>query len=805
MYIACDWLKTYINHQQTPESLAEMLTNTGLEVEGQYTYVDRPPHLEALVIGYVEAVEAHPDADNLAVTTVDVGKQEALQIICGAPNVAAGQKVVVAPVGATIQHINGQKLTIQKSKIRGVRSYGMIVAEDEIGLSHDHEGIMVLDGDAEVGKPFTEYKAFPTQETLEISLTPNRGDAASHIGVARDISAYLDLPLQLPDTGGFQIDQPKTPVQIQIADPAQCSRYTGVVISNLTVGTSPDWLQHRLKAVGLQPINNIVDATNYVMMEWGHPLHSFDFQAISGQNLHICQAKHGESFITLDGVVRSLTGAELMIADDQRNLAMAGIMGGQHSGVNADTTTIFLESAHFSPTTIRKAATQHNLMTDASFRFERGTDPALTPVALKRAALLIQQMAGGSVSSVMMDHYPGKQPLVQVALTYRYLHRLLGNELPEGRVQQILERLGFTIDEATDEGLLITVPSFRPDVTRAVDVVEEIVRIYSLDALTAESALTVSMGQQYDHVQEKLRQRLSRYLTAQGFFETITPPFTSQETESSLLDGEARKPVPVVNPLNQDQDGLRTTPLLSGLEVISHNLRRKQRNLRLFEFARTYHAAEQGAVEQNLLSLFLTGHYHEATWYQENPAVDLYYLKGIVQNLLQLTGVTAWQPHQVAGNAELAQRLSLSVGGRELVSLGSVTPGILKAYDLKQPVLYAKVDLSHLELLYQQVAPAYQPISKYPMIERDLAILVPDGEPYQTIKTAIQEAGVPELVNFWVFDVYQGDHVAAGYKSLAIRLSLQDPEKTMEDERIDAILDQLLSNLNQEAGAQIRQ
>ena len=803
MYIACDWLSDYINHQQSPDTLARILTNTGLEVEGQYTFIDRPPHLESLIVGHVLTAEAHPDADNLTVTTVDTGGEAPSQIICGAPNVAAGQKVVVAPVGATIQHINGKQLTVQKSKIRGVRSYGMIVAEDEIGLGHDHEGILVLEDEARAGQPFTAYRQFPSQETLEISLTPNRGDAASHLGVARDLSAYLDIPVQHPDPTAFQVDQSANPVDIRIADQHQCPRYTGAVIANVTVGSSPHWLQHRLKAVGLQPVNNIVDVTNYVMMEWGHPLHAFDYDQISGRALNIVRANEGTSFTTLDGVQRELSGEELMIADEQQNLAMAGIIGGQHSGIGEGTSTIFLESACFNATTIRKAATHHQLMTDASFRFERGTDPEITPVVLRRAALLIQQVAGGSISSDVMDAYPGRTAPAQLQLSYSYLYRLLGDHIPADRVQRILLRLGFTIDEATEDGLLVTVPTFRTDVTRPVDVVEEVVRIYSLDALGSESTPAVRLAQQFDHTNEHLKQRLSRYLTAQGFYETVTPPFTSQETESELLNGAGYQPVPVVNPLNQAQDGLRTTPLLNGLEAISYNLRRKQQNLRLFELARTYQQNGDATAEHDVLSLFLTGKYHEPTWYQAAAEVDLYYLKGIVHNLLQASGVADWQTAETR-NAELADGLMLSAQGKEMASLGSVSPGILKAFDIRQPVLHARLDLDFLKALYQRSAPSFRPISKFPQIERDIAVLVPAEQSYQVVKDTIEATDIPELTDFRLFDVYQGEHVPEGTKSLALRLTLQDPEKTMEDERIDAVVDQLLSALQKGAEAQIR-
>lgn len=805
MFIASEWLKNYIDHDQDPDSLAKILTNTGLEVEGVETFVDRPPYLESLIIGKIQKVESHPDADNLSVTKVDTGNNEPDQIICGAPNVAEGQKVVVAPVGSTIQNSNGEQLTVKKSKIRGVRSYGMIVAEDEIGLSHHHDGIIVLDEGAPVGQYFIDYKSFATQKVLEISLTPNRGDAASHIGVARDLSAYLNKPLKQPDYSGFQVNQTGYPITIHIDNHALCPRYSGLVIQDVQVNPSPDWLQQNLKAVGIQPINNIVDITNYVMMEGGHPLHAFDYDQIKGDTIQISKAEKGKSFHMLDGEHRTLTGDELMIADKEQHLAMAGIMGGAHSAVSEGTTSIFLESAYFNPTTIRKAATQHHLITDASFRFERGTDPEATIKALKRAAYLIQAVAGGSIASEIIDAYPEPLEPVKLDLSFDYLFRLLGDQVPIDQVQQILSRLGFTILNLTEKAIALEVPTFRPDVTRPVDVVEEIIRIYSLNALGGETIPSLRLAQQYDHIDEQLRQRLAGYLTAQGYFEMITLPFTSQQTEEELLgEVSASNPVQIVNPLNQEQDCLRTTTLLNGLEAISYNLRRKQRNLKLFELARVYRQAEHGPVEDQKLSLFLTGQYHAPSWYQAAKEVDFYYLKAIIQNLLQMAGISGWSEKEI-DHPELTFGLALNHENGTLASLGSVEPHILKAYDLKQPVLYANIELDGLLKRYRQTTPQYSAISKFPAIERDLAVLIPEQVPYQAVRETIQDANIPELKSLQLFDVYKGERVKEGYKSLAVRVTLQDEEKTMEDERVDEIVNQLFKNLEELVGAEARQ
>lgn len=804
MFIACDWLGHYIDHQQSPESIAEILTNTGLEVEDQQTFYDRPPHLEDLFIGQVQQVEPHPDADNLSVTQVATGEGDDLQIICGAPNVASGQKVVVAPVGTTIQHINGEQLTIKKSKIRGARSYGMLVAEDEIGLSHNHQGIMVLDEGAPIGKLLTEYLEFPSQTVLEVALTPNRGDAASHLGVARDLSAYLDQPLSKPDVNRFQGSNDEKPVNIAIHDEDCCPRYTGVVLEGLNVGPSPDWLQHHLKAVGLQPINNIVDVTNFVMMEMGHPLHAFNYHAIEGDTVHIRKAETGSRLVTLDGVDRSLEGDELLIADDQKPLALAGIMGGEKAAVTEDTTAIFLESAYFDPTSIRKGAAQHNLLTDASFRFERGTDPEATITALKRAALFIQEVAGGTVSSAILDAYPKPLTPVQLTLSYDYLDKVLGDQVSRDRVEQILERLGFTINSNNERDINLTVPTFRADVTRAVDVVEEIMRIYSLNVLADDKLPLIRLSHEYDHTSYRLQQKLARYLTAQGFMEVITPPFTSLDTEKTLQGGVIPESgIEVVNPLNQAQDYLRTSCLPSGLEVISYNLRRKQQNLRLFELGKVYANREAQYTEENWLSLFLTGCYHSATWYQSAAEVDLFYLKGIIHNLLHLAGIEKWD-NQETGQSGLNDGLSFQKDTQNIAHIGTVSPQLLKAYQIKQQVLHASVSVDALVKAFKGHSPKFKPVSKYPQIERDLAVLVPDETPYEVIKETINQSNIPELVSLNLFDVYRGENIEEGYKSIAIRFVLQDEEKTMEDDRIDTIMRQLVEKLNSETKATVR-
>ena len=803
MFVACDWLSHYIDHQASADTIAEILTNTGLEVEDQQTFTDQPPHLEDLIIGEVRQVEPHPDADNLSITYVDVGGDEALQIICGAPNVAKGQKVVVAPVGTTIQHVNGQQLTIKQTKIRGVRSYGMLVAEDEIGLSHDHEGIMVLDDQAAIGKAFTDYMQFPSQVVLEIALTPNRGDAASHIGVARDLSAYLDYPLVKPDVSTFKEESNTRPLQLHIENPGQCPRYTGLVIDGVNVGPSPDWLQHHLKAVGLQPINNIVDVTNFVMMEMGHPLHAFDYHAIEGETLSIKQAEAGAKLTTLDGAERLMEGEELLIRDKQKPLAMAGIMGGQASAVTEGTSALFLESAHFDATTVRKGATIHNLTTDAAFRFERGTDPEATADALKRAALLISEVAGGKATSAVMDAYPAPVSPVRLSLSYAYLDRLLGDQVPRERVQRILERLGFDILDSNEEGLTLSVPTFRPDVTRPVDVVEEVMRIYSLNALGDEQLPTVRVSHKHGHTGENLRQKLARYLAGQGFMEMITPPFTSQAAEENLL-ADYQAGVHVVNPLNQAQDRMRSSCLPSGLEVISYNTRRKQTDLKLFELGKIYQQTDNQPVESEWLSLFLTGYNHAPTWYQPAQEVDFYQLKGVVYNLLHLAGLSNWQENRTS-SSNFQYGLNLTIANETVAYLGGITPKLLKAYSLKQPVLYAALSTDFLIQAFQAHTPQFSPISKYPQIERDLALLVPEQTPYQAIKETIWQAGIPELVRLNLFDVYRGANVAEGYQSLAIRLILQDEQKTMEDDRIDNILQQLVQKLYTETGATIRQ
>ena len=803
MKVSYKWLSEYIDHGETPEKVAEILTNTGLEVEEHEIYSNIPPNLEGLLTGKVEKVEQHPDADKLKVTYVDTGAGDNLRIICGAPNVAEGQKVVVAPVGTTISNSKGELLKIKKSKLRGVTSHGMIVSEEEIGLSDDHSGIMVLPDDTPVGNPFTDYLHVYEDDVFEIGLTPNRSDAASHTGVARDLSAYLDKPVHFPNLDEFTVDKSGTPVNITIADPYKCPRYSGLVIENVQVAESPEWLQSRLKAIGLQPINNIVDITNFVMMELGHPLHAFDLDKVAGNEISIQSAPKGRTFVTLDGEYRTLEGTELMICDAERPIAMAGIMGGEDSGISEGTTTIFLESAYFDPATIRQASKRHQLVTDASFRFERGADPSITTEALKRTAILIRKIAGGKIASDIMDAYPNQIEPAFIELDLNYLDKLLGYTISRDRVQRILERLGFDIKDAGKTKMNLTAPTYRVDVTRQVDVVEEVIRIHSLDAIEVSPTIKANLAYENDLSREKLKDKLAGYLTGNGFLETINAPFTSHVMGDKFPVLADQNAVPVVNPLSRAQNRLRKSSLITGLESVVYNINRGNPDLRLFEFGRVYWDTNGKIMEGSRLSLFLTGRYHAPSWYQEPGTVDIYYVKALVHNLLNASGVFNWD---VSGEQpeEYAYNLSYQVNNRWLVDFGLIRPAILKHFDIDQDVFYANFDLDHLYTLNTASSTFYRPISKYPAVDRDLSMILPEQVQFGEIKELIRSINADVLKSVRIFDVYQGDKIEAGYKSYAIRLVFQDESKTLKDKEVDKIMQSIMQKLEKEAGATIR-
>ncbi len=804
MKISYKWLSEYIDHQKSPETIAKLLTNTGLEVEEQETYSNLPPNLEELVVGEVKQVEQHPDADKLKVTQVDINQPDNLQIICGAPNVAEGQKVVVAPVGTTIKNMEGETLKIKKAKMRGVQSQGMIVSAHEIGLGHDQSGILVMDSQIPVGEAFlSQYGNRYEDQIFEVGLTPNRSDATSHIGVARDLSACLDKPIQYPDIGHFKVDNKKSPVTINLQEPNKCPRYSGLVIEGIQVQESPEWLQNKLKAVGLQPINNIVDLTNYVMLEWGHPLHAFDLERLQGNEIIIQSAPKGQGFNTLDGENRTLEGTELMICDVEKPIALAGIMGGENSGIQSDTKSLFLESAYFDPATIRRAAKRHQIMTDASFRFERGADPSITVEALKRAAILIKEVAGGTIVSEILDEYPEPIEPAVINLSYQYLDTLIGHALPREQVKTIVYRLGFSIDKETEEILTLKAPTYRVDVTRPVDVVEEIIRIYSLDAIAVNQSLKASLPTDNDLSDQSLQSKLARYLSGNGFFEAITPPFTSEKDAQQFPELASHNTVQIVNPLSQDQNRLRKLSLFNGLPAVQYNLNRDQSNIRLYEFGRVYWENADRIYEGNRLNLYLTGNYHEPSWYQEVTSIDFYYLKGIVRNLLHASGIKNWEIAEETQQA-FAYNLTYYTQGRWVVDFGSIKPKILKNFDIEQEVFYANFDLDILNQANRLTKTTYKPISKFPAIDRDLSIVIPKSVTFRTIKDLIKNTEDQLLKDIRLFDVYQGDNIEEGYQSYAFRMVFQDDEKTLKDKEVDKIMTTIMQHLETKLGARIR-
>ncbi|MCB0401250.1 MAG: phenylalanine--tRNA ligase subunit beta [Flavobacteriales bacterium] len=803
MKISYSWLKDYIHVDLKPEKAAQLLTDCGLEVEGVEEIQSVKGGLEGLVIGEVLTKEKHPDADRLNLTTVNVGNGEPLHIVCGAPNVDVGQKVVVATVGTTL-YSGDDSFKIKKSKIRGALSEGMICAEDEIGLGTSHDGIMILDADAQVGTPAKDYFKIENDAVFEIGLTPNRADATGHIGVARDLAAVLsmDNPTSIcqPSVSDFKVDNTGLSISVEVEDPALCPRYSAVTISNIRVGESPDWLKNRLKSIGLNPINNVVDVTNYVLHETGHPLHAFDAAKIKGNKVVVRTAKNGTKFTTLDEVERELDGQDLMICDAEKEMCIAGVFGGQDSGVSDSTTSIFLESAYFNPVSIRKSAKRHGLNTDASFRFERGADPNNTIYALKRAALLIREVAGGEISSEIVDVYPNPITDFQVELTYANCDRLIGKQLDRGLIKQILQALGITIVKESDAGLQLAVPPFKVDVQREVDVIEEILRVYGYNQVELPSRLTSSLSYRQKPDKEKVVNLIADLLVANGYNEMLS----NSLTKASYYNNNDNL-VKIQNPLSNDLAVMRQSMLFNGLETIVYNQNRKSDNLKLFEFGSTYLVKEDRFSEQNTLSMFATGSLQPENWNAGSAAVDYYYLKGVVEAIMEKFGFNKFN---VAANewedAQVQYGLSMAVNNLHVVNYGKVSPELQQQFDIDKEVFYAEWNVDHLLRLVAQHKTVYKEIPKFPTVRRDLALLLDADVTYQSVKDLASKQERALLKNVNLFDVYQGKNLPAGKKSYGVSFSFQDSQKTLTDKQIDQVMQKIITALEKELGAQLR-
>lgn len=806
MTISYNWLSEYLPVTVDPERLSRILTSIGLEVESMENYESVKGGLKGLVIGKILHTERHPNADKLTLTKVDIGGETPLNIVCGAPNVAAGQTVVVAPVGTTIHPTNGTPVTMKLAKIRGEESQGMICAEDEIGLGTSHAGILVLPDHLKAGTPASQHFPVYTDIIYEIGLTPNRMDAMSHMGVARDVCAYLthhdkkELRIKPVSVNAFKTQDQSLPISVEIQDSVGCHRYSGVSISGIKVAESPQWLKDRLLAIGLRPINNIVDITNYVMHETGQPLHAFDADKIKGGKIVVRRLPAGTPFITLDEKERKLDAEDLMICDESEGLCIAGVFGGIKSGVTDGTTRIFLESAWFNPGMIRKTSFRHGLRTDAASRFEKGVDISQTVYVLKRAALLIKELAGGTISSDLVDIYPNPEERKQVAIKYHYLKKLSGKNYHPDTVKKILEALGFEVVKDGIDELRVSVPFSKPDISIAADIVEEILRIDGLDNVEIPQAITITPSVEND-VDGKLREKTAQYLAGAGFREILTNSITNSAyyTEEQLSNA-----VKMLNNLSEELNILRPAMMETALEVIAYNHNRKNHQLRLFEFGKTYSTSGVGKYEETPhCCIYLSGTFTEGSWRQKEQPADLFVLKGVLARLAASLGLPSLQvaPAKVAG---LQPGFTLMAGKEAIGFVGQVSKAKASQFDIKQPVFLADLDWNTVVKLATKNKVSFRELPRQIAVERDLALLVNRQVSYASVEAAIKKANIAKLNSTRLFDVFESDKLGADKKSMAINFSFLDEEKTMTDAEIDGFMQKLIGTLEKEIQAEIR-
>lgn len=820
MNISYNWLKEYLDFDLQPEEVSAALTSIGLETGGVEEVQTIKGGLEGLVIGEVLTCVEHPNSDHLHITTVNVGGEEPLQIVCGAPNVAAGQKVVVA-VNGTKLYDGDEVFTIKRSKIRGVESNGMICAEDEIGIGTDHAGIIVLPADAVVGTPAKEYYNVKSDYVLEVDITPNRVDGTSHFGVARDLAAYLKqngkpTALKRPSVDAFKIDDETPAIEVIVENTEACPRYSGVTIKGVTVKESPEWLKNRLTIIGLRPINNVVDVTNYVLHEMGQPLHSFDAGKVKGNKVIVKTQPEGTKFVTLDGVERTLTDRDLMICNTEDAMCIGGVFGGLDSGVTEQTTDVFLESACFHPTWIRKTARRFGLNTDASFRFERGLDANNTIYVLKRAALLIQEVAGGKITGAIQDVYPSPMLPYTVELTYNKINALIGKDIPVETVKSILESLEMEIVSETEEGLTIHVPVYRIDVQRDVDVIEDILRIYGYN--NVEFSENVKSNLSYKTATDRgyqLQNLISEQLCGSGFNEILNNSLTRSAYYDELTTYPVSHCVMLMNPLSADLNGMRQTLLFGGLESIEHNAKRKNGNIRFFEFGNCYdYNVEKKREDATLaefsedyrLGLWVCGNRVENSWAHADEKSSVYELKAYVENILARLGVD--RKKVIFGNLSndiYSSGISITTGsGRELGTFGIVSRKICKSMDIDFDVYFAELSWTLLMKETKKSKVTFSEISKFPAVKRDLALLLDKSVQFAEIEKIARDSERKLLKDISLFDVYEGKNLPAGKKSYAVSFFLQDETKTLNDKQIDAIMQKIRKNLEDKLGASLR-
>ncbi len=815
MNISYKWLKEYVDFDLTPQQVCDALTSTGLEVDALEEVQSIKGGLKGLYVGKVLTCEMHPNSDHLHVTTVDLGKGEPSQIVCGAPNVAAGQKVIVADLGCVL-YDGDKEFVIKKSKLRGVDSCGMICAEDEIGIGTDHSGIIVLPEDAPVGQPAAEYYHLESDWLIEVDITANRADALSHWGVARDLYAWLkqngyQTATHKPSVADFKVDNHDLPVEVKIENTEACKRYACVSVTGCDVKESPEWLKNKLTTIGLRPINNIVDITNYVMMALGQPLHCFDADMVKGHQIVVKTMPEGTPFQTLDGVEHKLSDRDLAICNAEEPMCIAGVFGGKGSGTYETTKNVVLESAYFHPTWIRKSARRHGLSTDASFRFERGIDPNGTIEALKYAAILCQQLAGGKVSMDIKDVYPEKIEDPVVELKYDYVHSLIGKEIGVENIKNICQSLEMKILKEDAEGLTIQVPAYRVDVQRPCDVVEDILRIYGYNNVEIPTQLKSSLVIKGEEDQKhKLANLVSEQLVGEGFNEILNNSLTK-----GAYYGEDETLVRIMNPLSTDLNVMRQTLLYGGLESIEHNVKRKNGNCRFFEFGNVYFFSPEKQSDENPmnaykeeyhLGLWLTGKRIEGSWAHANEDSTFAELSAYVENILARIGVQQGMlVRKKSENAIFSAGLTIeNRGGKKMLEMGVLTKKVLKTADIDSPVYYCEMNWTALMKLIRNQKVLYTEIAKYPAVSRDLALLIDQSVEFAQIEEIARQTEKKLLKKVELFDVYEGKNLPAGKKSYAVNFILQDTEKTMGDKQIDAIMQKLINNLKQKLGAELR-
>ncbi|CAN1540419.1 PheT Phenylalanyl-tRNA synthetase beta subunit [Flavobacteriaceae bacterium] len=806
MKISYNWLKQFIKIDWKSDETSALLTDLGLEVEIVEKYQSVKGGLEGIVVGEVLTCEPHPDADRLKITTVDLGDGIPLSIVCGASNVEAGQKVAVATIGSVLYDAEGNPFTIKKGKIRGRESFGMICAEDELGLGTSHDGIMILDNSIPAGTLVSTVFKIENDEVFEIGLTPNRADAMSHLGTARDLRAGLlqkgvNLELITPSISNFRVDKRTLKIDVEVKDIQLAPRYCGVTISGISVKESPEWLKNRLKAIGINPKNNIVDVTNYVLHDLGQPLHAFDAGKITGKII-VQTLPGGTKFTTLDDVERTLHEEDLMICDEKGPLCIAGVFGGKKSGVSESTNSIFLESAYFNPVSIRKSAKRHQLNTDASFRFERGIDPTITEYALKRAALLILEVAGGEITSDIVNIYQKKLEDFAVFLNFKNVARIIGQEIPKDTIKQILASLEIKINSVSDAGLGLTIPAYRVDVQREIDVIEEILRVYGYNNIVFSKKLNATVSNSPRNEDYKVQNTIANQLNSQGFNEMMANSLT---TASYVQLSETLKEeynVTMLNPLSSDLATMRQSLLFSGLEAISYNINRKNSDLKLFEFGKSYHKFLSGYEEIKHLTVFQTGNRNQENWTNAQKPSDFFLFKGYVEGILSRLGISNAKNIAVTSDV-FSEGIALGLGNDSFVEFGVVKKSVLKHFGIKQEVFYADFNWAIvLKLMSSKIK--YTEIPKYPEVRRDLALLVDQTVTYNSIYTVARQTEKSLLKNINLFDVYEGQNLPEGKKSYALSFTIQDATKTLEDAQIDKIMSKLIKNFETELGASLR-